>query len=156
VGVDAHQWAIDEAKWNGRMLGLDGRVRRGDLVGACVRLRQARRSSSGGTGIVLAWAVNELDDAARDRLLPVLLDLARDGASVLVIEPLARHAAPWWNEWVATFGETRGVAEEWPAAIKFQPPFDELDREAGFRRESLSARSLSIRGGPAPIRSSER
>jgi hypothetical protein len=150
VGVETHPWAIDEAKWNWRMLGLEGRVRRGDLVDACVRLRPAaRRPSPSGTAIVLAWAVNELDDAARGRLLPALLDLARDGASMLVIEPLARRAAPWWDEWAATFGEARGVAEEWPAAIKFQPPFDELDRAAGFRRESLGARSLSIRGnGP--------
>jgi Methyltransferase small domain len=147
TGVDQHPWAVEETKWNWRTLGLAGRARRGDLVEACVRLRQAsRRSSSRGTAIVLAWAVNELSDDARRALLPLLLDLAREGASVLVIEPVARRAAPWWDEWAATFGEARGVAEEWPVGIDLKPPFDELDRAAGFRRESLNARSLSIRG----------
>ncbi len=100
---------------------------------------------SKGTAIVLAWAVNELSDDDRRRLLPLLLDHGREGASVLVIEPVARRAAPWWDEWAATFGEARGVVEEWPVGIELEPPFDELDRAAGFRRESLSARSLCIR-----------
>jgi Methyltransferase small domain len=146
VGIDQHPWALDEAKWNWRALGIDGRVRRGDLVRSCVQLRQRFHRSARGTGIVLGWAVNELSADERRTLLPALLDIAGAGASVLVIEPIARRAAPWWDEWAATFGEARGVAREWPAAITLMPPFDELDRAAGFRRESLSARSLSIRG----------
>ena len=146
IGVDQHPWTVEETKWNWRTLGLNGRVRRGDLVKAYARLRRTSRPHlSRGTAIVLAWAVNELGPDDRRTLLPLLLEHAREGASVLVIEPVARRAAPWWDEWAATFGEARGVVEEWPMGIKLEPPFDELDRAAGFRRESLSARSLCIR-----------
>lgn len=155
AGVDLHPWAIEETKWTWRMFGLEGRVERGDLVQAGVRLRRKLRGSARGTGIVLGWSVNELKDEARRTLLPVLLDLARAGASILVIEPMARRVTPWWDEWAATFGEARGVAEEWHASVTFeQSPatgdsslhFANLAWDAGFRYESLSARSLSIRG----------
>jgi hypothetical protein len=146
AGIDRHPWALDEARWNWRTLGLDGRLRRGDLVRACRQLGLRLRRSARGTGIVLGWAVNELGDDERRVLLPAVLDLARAGASVLVIEPIARRAAPWWDEWAAAFGEARGAAQEWPAAVDLAPPFADLARAAGFRRESLSARSLSIRG----------
>lgn len=149
VGIDRHPWVLDEAKWNWRALGVNGRTRRGDLVQACLQLRQRLRRSARGTGIVLGWAVNELRDDERRALLPALLDLARTGASILVIEPIARRAAPWWDEWAATFGEARGVAQEWQSSVALHPPYDELNRAAGFQRESLSVRSLSIRGEAA-------
>jgi hypothetical protein len=147
TGVDVHPWAVQETNWSWRTLGLEGRARRGDVVRSCLRLRQtSRRSSFEGTGIVLAWTVNELSDDARRTLLPALLDLTRDGASVLVIEPIARRVSPWWDEWEATFGEARGIAQEWPISIGLGQPFADLDRDAGFRREAFSARSLAIRG----------
>jgi hypothetical protein len=155
TGVDIHPWAVSETNWSWRTLGLEGRARRGDVVRTCVRLRErSRRSSLGGTGIVLAWTVNELSDDARRALLPALLDLAREGASVLVIEPIARRVAPWWDEWEATFGEARGVAREWPACIRVAngatQSWAALDREAGFQREALSARCLCVRGAERP------
>jgi hypothetical protein len=151
TGVDIHPWAVSETNWSWRTLGLHGRARRGEVVGTCLRLRERPgRSPLAATGIVLAWTVNELSDDARRTLLPALLDLAREGASVLVIEPIARRVAPWWNEWEATFGEARGIAREWPAGIGLAsgatPSWAELDREAGFEREALGARCLCIRG----------
>jgi hypothetical protein len=150
TGVDIHPWAVSEANWSWRTLGLEGRARRGDVVRTCLQLRErSRRSSLAGTGIVLAWTVNELSDDARRRLLPALLDLAREGASVVVIEPIARRVAPWWSEWEATFGQARGIAREWNADIGLAngatQSWAELDREAGFDREALSARCLCIR-----------
>jgi methylase of polypeptide subunit release factors len=32
AGVDANAWAVDEARWNWRAMGLQGRATRGDLV----------------------------------------------------------------------------------------------------------------------------
>lgn len=145
-GIDIHPWAVAETNWTWRTLNLNGHASRGDLIAACQRLRQARRAPAAGTSIVLGWAVNELSNDGRRVLLPLLLDLARDGASVLVIEPVARRITPWWDEWAATFGEAGGVSEDLRFAITFTGEFAELDRDAGFRREELSARSLSIKG----------
>jgi hypothetical protein len=149
IGIDHHPWVLAEAKWNWQALGVSGRVRRRDLMRASLQLRQRLRGSARGIGIVLGWTANELRDKERTVLLPTLLDLARAGASVLVIEPIARRVAPWWDEWAATFAEARGVAQEWESGFNLRPPFNELNRAAGFRRESLSVRSLSIRGDAA-------
>ena len=147
TGIDVNPWAVTETNWSWRTLGLNGHARRGDLVKATLRLRQvSRRTGPGGTAIVLAWTVNELSLDDRRALLPLLLDLAREGASVLVVEPVARRVTPWWDEWEAAFGEARGVAQEWPMGIELQAPFAQLDRDAGFRRDALGARSLCIRG----------
>jgi len=146
TGIDANPWAVDETNWTWRTLGLTGRARRGDIVRTVLRLPQAsRRSSGAGTGIALGWAVNELGDDARHTLLPALLDLARRDASILVIEPIARRAAPWWNDWAASFGDLGGLAREWNWELGATGLAD-LNREAGFRRESLSVRSLCIAG----------
>jgi hypothetical protein len=91
--------------------------------------------------------VNEFSDESRRALRPALLDLARQGASVLVVEPIARRAAPWWDDWAATFDQVRGQARRWDWKIDVSPQLAELARDAGFRRESLSVRSLSITGG---------
>jgi hypothetical protein len=148
MGIDLHPWAVTETNWSWRTLGLNGRARRGNIVTACLRLRQrSRRSSLEGTGIVLAWTVNELSDEARQTLLPALVDLAQQGASILLIEPISRRVAPWWNEWEAAFARTGGIAREWPARIGFTQRRADLDRDAGFQRETLGARSLCIKGG---------
>ncbi|MGE5832844.1 MAG: methyltransferase [Acidobacteriota bacterium] len=152
-GIDVNPWSVNETNWTWRTLGLKGHARRGDVVKTILSMRQvSRRSSCAGTAIVLGWTVNELRDDARRTLLPALLDLARQDASVLVIEPIARRAAPWWDEWATTFGEARGVAQNWEMALDgsdggpLSGDFADLHYDAGFRRESLSVRSLSIAG----------
>ena len=39
AGIDRHPWAVEEARWNYRQLGLDGRARRSDVA----RLPRSRR-----------------------------------------------------------------------------------------------------------------
>jgi methylase of polypeptide subunit release factors len=68
-GVDREGWALEEAAWNWRQLGLAGRTRRGDFVRAAETLVPSRA----GTGVILAWSANELAGDARTRLLRALL-----------------------------------------------------------------------------------
>lgn len=144
LGVDVNSWSVDETNWTWRALGLRGRARRGDLVKTCVRLREPGRRS---TAIVLGWVVNELDPAVRDVLLPQLVELGRGGTAILVIEPAARSVtAPWWDRWAGAFAEAQGLAREWHFTVPLPERLAQLDRAAGFRREELSARSLSLRG----------
>ena len=154
-GIDVNPWCVSEANWTWRTIGLEGHARRGDIVKTCARmLRMSRRTPLNGTAIVLAWAVNELDAAGRRTLLPLLLDLARRGSSVLVIEPIGRRATPWWDEWAATFGEARGVAEDFHLSVGGEDPprelgwLGDLHREAGLGFDELGMRSLSIQGPP--------
>ena len=143
--VDLHPWAIVETKWNWKQLGLRGDARRADLVAAAQRLlADPDRKKLAGTAAIAAWSVNELTAAVRLRLLAVLLTLAARGAQILVIEPLARTATPWWNEWATAFVAARGRADEWKFDVALPPRLRALDDAAGFQREALGARSLWI------------
>ncbi len=144
IGIDVNPWAVDETNWTWGTLGLRGRARRGDVLKTCMQMREpSSRSASAQMGIVLAWTVNELSDDARRALLPLLLDLSRRGSLVLVVEPIAQRAAPWWNEWAAAFTAAGGTAKDWMIDRELPERLAELDRAAGFRRDDLRARSLS-------------
>lgn len=145
VGVDRQAWALTEAAWNWRILGLAGRSQRDDLNHAAQLL--AERAVGVETLVVAGWSVNELDADARRALLPVLLALADRGCSVLVIEPLARAAVPWWDEWARTSRTRGGQAHEWKFDATLPPALAALSTEAGFRRETLGARTLWIKSG---------
>lgn len=140
-GIDRDSWATGEASWNWRQLGLSGRTRRVDLVAEAERLATTLPPQA---GIVAGWAVNELALADRRRLLPALLALGRSGAAVLIVEPIAKTAVPWWDEWAAAFQAAGGRADEWRFEIELPSRLKSLDEAAGFRRDELAARSLWI------------
>ncbi|HUL72469.1 MAG TPA: hypothetical protein VLT86_05170 [Vicinamibacterales bacterium] len=140
VGVDASGWAVGEARWTWRALGLHGRPRRGDLVQAAER--RLRSSAGSRTALLFAWSVNELGSAARRRLLDALTADAARSVTVLVIEPLARRATPWWDEWTTALESPALRADEWKLDVTLPPPLARIDRAAGFRRDGLTARTL--------------
>lgn len=141
VGIDRHAWSLDEAAWSWRFLGLRARTRRADLVQAVAELARRPRPTRG-TAVVAAWSINELDDAARRALLPDLLTLMDLGYRVLIIEPLARTAVPWWKAWADTWQHHGGRADEWKFEPALPPVLADLSDAAGFRRDSLGARTL--------------
>jgi hypothetical protein len=148
-GIDRHGWALREAAWNWRVLGLRGRGSRGDLVRTAEAL--ARDRTRGESAIVLGWAVNELDDDGRRRLLIALQTLATRGVPTLVVEPIARGASPWWDDWAAATVALGGHVAEGRFTERLSPPLAAIDEAAGFRREGLAARALWF--GPALSRS---
>lgn len=135
AGVDTHAWALEEAAWNWRTLGLSGRARRGDLTGAVP-------SAHPGAGLICAWSVNEVSGAGRATLLPGILTFVERGGVALVIEPLAKGVTPWWPEWTGAFERIGGRADEWKFPPDLPARLRERSQRAGFRRESLGARSL--------------
>ena len=148
--IDENAWALGEALWNWRALGLDGRTRRADLVTAAAKIgTEGRRGRIGPPAIVLGWAVNELAPAARGRLLSELTTLVERGSALLLIEPIARTLTPWWAEWVERLSPHGAESHDWKFDIALPGRLAEIDHEAGFRREGLSARTLSCgsRGG---------
>ena len=137
-GVDRSGWAVEEARWTLARLGLRGEVHKGDLDRA--------RLPEGPAGVVAAFAANEVAGASREALLLRLLDAGRRGARVLVVEPLARRALPWWDEWAAAFVAGGGRADEWRFAVDLPETLARLDRAAGLDHRRLGGRSLWLPG----------
>jgi hypothetical protein len=145
VGVDRQRWALQEAEWNWRMLGLRGRTRVADFVTTAEAMAKDRRTP-GRTGLVLAWSVNELDAGRRQRLLAAVHTLASRHVAVLVIEPIARAATPWWGDWWRAVTAGGGQAAEWRFDVALPGSLAALDEAAGFRRDGLAVRTLWLPG----------
>ena len=134
-GVDRHAWAVAEANWTYRALGLAGRARQADVDRLAVR-------GGNGQAILAAYTVNELPDAARAALLPRLVDAHERGSRVLIVEPIARRMAGWWTGWESAFTAAGGTADEWRFGTPLPERQRQLGRAAGLDPRELTARSL--------------
>ena len=139
-GVDRHPWAVAEANWTYRQLRIDGRAVQGDLS-------RARVVASPSTGVVAAYAVNELPDLTRAELLERFLGLCRRGTTVIVIEPIARRLTPWWGSWERAFVAAGGRADEWRFPGDLPRRQHDLAVAAGLNPRELTARSLACNSG---------
>jgi SAM-dependent methyltransferase len=134
-GVDVSGWAVEEARWTAARFGLRGGARKGDLVESVLPPPPA--------GVLAAFTVNELDEASRDRLLSRLLASER-GVRVLVVEPLARRLAPWWDGWERGFTAAGGRADLWRLDEPLPETVALLGRAAGLDPSALGGRSLFL------------
>jgi hypothetical protein len=139
IGVDRHPWALGEAAWTYRHFGIEAETRRADI--ATLRLPRTRAA------VLAAFTVNELADRLRQQFLERLIEHAESGGQVLIVEPLAKRAAPWWNAWREEFDRAGGRADEWRFAAELPPLVAKLDRAAGLDHRELTARSLWISKG---------
>ncbi len=99
-----------------------------------------------GAAIVAAYVINELPEATRDLLEVRLLDAAARGASILIIEPIARSVAPWWDLTAARFEVAGGRADEWRFPVHLPEPLRVFDKAAGLDHRELTSRSLFCPG----------
>lgn len=136
TGIELHPWAAKEAAWTWHTLGLSGRVLRGDVA----RARWPRPPRT----IVAAFTLNEMPGAARDRAGDLLADAASAGDAILIIEPLAGSAAPWWTTWCERFAGVGGRADSWRLRATLPDIVARLDRSAGLDHRELKARSLYV------------
>ena len=137
AGYDRHPWAVAEATWTYRSLGLPGRGHQADAA----RVKLPQRP---GAAVMVAYCANELPPPVRSALLPRLLAVAGRGGRVLVIEPIARRTTPWWGEWVAAFTAAGGRADEWRFRVPLPERQTQLARAAGLDIRELTARSLYL------------
>ena len=133
IGIDRHSWAVDEAKWTYRRLGLDGRARQGNLA----RLPPLRP----GTAVVAAYVLNELPGPQREQLEDRLIEAIGQGVGVLVVEPIARSITPWWNLTASRIEAAGGRSDEWRFPVDLPPGLRLLDKAAGLDHRELTARS---------------
>jgi SAM-dependent methyltransferase len=135
TGFDRHPWAVAEANWTYRVLGLQGRAHRLDVS-------RVRVDPVPGLGILAAYTINELPDDLRHAWLTKLLDARVRGAAVLIIEPIARRMAPWWGGWEERFVAAGGRSDEWRFEASLPLRQRELAKSAGLSPRELRARSL--------------
>ncbi|HUU34097.1 MAG TPA: hypothetical protein VMW48_08525, partial [Vicinamibacterales bacterium] len=144
LGVDVHPWALDETRATFRAFGLDGQTRRATATEAAAawKDRRGRGDQARGTGIALSYVANELRPEERAALLTTLMEAARHGAAVFVMEPLSRKTSPWWNGWVDTFVTAGGRADEWRVRIDPPPITLALGRATGLDAVEATGRTL--------------
>ncbi len=135
TGVDRHPWAASEATATYRQFRFDGRATQRDITRVPTRGRT-------GTGIIAAYAINELTKEARAAVLEQLLTARTGGAKVLIVEPIARRALPWWTDWQTAFEHVGGRGDEWRFPANLPSTQQMLARAAGLNPRELTARSL--------------
>jgi SAM-dependent methyltransferase len=134
-GIDRSAWAVGEANWTYRELGVNGHAKTGDALTDFPR--------AAGTAILLAHCVNELAVDARNRLLNQLIDAIREDSRVLIVEAIAIRDKPWWPEWSRVLEAEGARADEWRFQVDIPPPIRELARRAGLTLRELTARSIA-------------
>lgn len=143
VGIDRNVWALGEAAATYRSFGVTARTRKADVVTAA-RPELSRGVSSSSNAVLAAFTINELPDATRDSLLPSLLDRARQGDRVLIVEPIAGGVARWWDRWRREFEAVGGRADEWRFRPELPAIVAKLDRAAGLDHREITGRTLWI------------
>jgi len=136
MGIDRNPWAAAEANWTYAQLAVHGSARTGDIT-------RVRLPNTPSTAVMLAYAVNELDERSRAMLLTKLLDAIRRGARMLVVESIALRDKPWWRGWVRALEQQGARADEWRFRTQIPEALRELARRAGLTLEELTARTLT-------------
>jgi hypothetical protein len=118
---------------------VDGRARVSDVA------RDAALRS--GTAVIAGYVLNELPQPTRERVLIQIVEAARRGVRVLVIEPVARRLTPWWpSAELQIRSIDGGRADEWRFPVTLPPSLQLLDKAAGLDHSELTARSLYCPG----------
>ena len=136
VGVDRNPWAVAEANWTYRELDVQGTARTGDLS-------MAPMPATPRSAVVMAYAVNELDEATRSKMLRALVDAVRGGTRALIVEAIAIRDKPWWPEWARTLTAEGARTDEWRFDVKVPDHLRERGRRARLSVQQLTARSIA-------------
>jgi len=135
LALDRAAWALGEARRTFAALGVSGRTRRAELPAGVPRLRA-------GDLVAAGFVLNECRPDVRERLVRLLARAQDDGARVLVLEPLARGAAPWWDDVARALAPSGGVAELSKYALERPDWIERLDDAAGLDHREIGARVL--------------
>ena len=138
-GFDLSPWAVAEANWTYRALGLRGRA-------TVVNLRKLKVPADRGRLVLASYAVNELPHDARSPLLADLMTAHSRGASILIIEPIARRVNLWWKGWAEVFLQAGGRADDWRFRDLLPTWQRTLAKGAGLDVQEMTARTLYLAG----------
>jgi len=139
-GIDRSAWAVAEANWTYRQLGIKGGARTGDAVRDCPLPPRSRDSRQ---VLLLGYTVNELPDAARAALLEKVTAWIAGGAALLIVEPIAKRDRGWWPEWASRLVPAGAVEHEWRFPARLPSSLRQIAKSAGLDPRELTARTLS-------------
>jgi hypothetical protein len=137
TGIDRNAWAVQEANWTYKTLGVAGRAKTGDVV------RQFPAVPPAGTALILAYTINELPADIRSALLERVVDAVRRGASLLIVEPISRKVTDWWPQWNQRLAEVGSRTDDWRFQAVMPPLLRQIAKGAGLDPRELTARSIS-------------
>jgi SAM-dependent methyltransferase len=140
LALDRSAWALGEARHTFAAFAVRGRTRRAELPAGVPRLSASDLVAAG-------WLLNEGGASFRARLRGVLTRALEAGARVLVLEPLARGVAPWWDDFAAALAPAGAASALLKWSIERPDWIARLDAAAGLDHREIGARVL---WGPAP------
>jgi SAM-dependent methyltransferase len=135
LALDRSAWALGEARRTFAALGVAGRTRRVELPGGLPHPRAGDLAAAG-------FVLNECRPEVRARLVAWLARALEAGARVLVLEPLARAAAPWWDEVAAALAPAGAETCVVKHALERPDWIARLDDAAGLDHREIGARVL--------------
>jgi SAM-dependent methyltransferase len=135
VGLDRSGYVLAEARATYAHFGLAAQTLRGQLPAAIP-------TAGVGDLLVFGWSVNELGDRARGELWDAIGRALAGGARLLLLEPLAGPASPWWRVWANGLA-SRGVTEPRHKVQLALPDWiARLDQAASLDHRTIGARVL--------------
>lgn len=147
LGIDRSGFALGEARHTYRAFGAPARTRRGVPPAAAP-------SPRAGDLWCLGWTVNECAPGAADALLARVAHALGRGVGLVVAEPLAGPATPFWRAWQGALAPAGVAAHEVAVRIELPPFLAKLDRAAGLDHRTLGARLLVRAPSPSDPRGS--
>jgi hypothetical protein len=106
-----------------------------------LRLLQARHP------LLMTAVVERVGIARRSTREPVPVTIEiKAGASILVIEPIARRVNLWWNSWRDAMLDAGGRGDDWRFRDLLPPRQRTLAKGAGLDVQEMTARSLYLPG----------
>jgi hypothetical protein len=139
AGLDRSAWAVSEANWTYRQLGLRGAAKVGDLV----RFPDFQISRFPNSAMLLAYSVNELTDASRAALLENVVKWTAQGSALLIVEPIAKRDRGWWPGWARRLTDAGASEHEWRFPADLPLPLRQMAKSAGLNPRELTARTVS-------------
>jgi SAM-dependent methyltransferase len=135
LALDRSGWALGEARRSFAALGVAGRTRRAELPAGVPRTRPGDLLAAG-------WTLNECRPELRTRIVAHLTRALDAGARVIVLEPLARAVAPWWDELAAALAPLGFASELHKYSIERPDWIERLDEASGLDHREIGARVL--------------
>jgi hypothetical protein len=139
-GIDRSAWAVAEANWTYRQLGVNGRAAAGDAV---AKFPDSQISRFPNSAVLLAYSANEIPEPARSRLLDKVEAAVTRGCSLLIVEPIAKKDRGWWPVWAGRLAPAGVVEREWRFPANLPASLRQLAKSAGLDPRELTARTLS-------------
>jgi hypothetical protein len=135
VAIDRSGFALSEARRTLAAFGLLAATRRG-------RIPDALPKPEPGDAWVFGWSVNEMTERERALLLPRIEHAIGRGVALLLFEPLAGSAVPWWRGWRDALAPLGVADHECKARVALPEWIARMDRATSLDHRVLGARAL--------------